>query len=64
MARISVFKGREVRLNKALFRILAKQGLVAIYDMWQKVRVERDFAYIHYHVVKPTSKSPGRTGLR
>jgi DNA-binding PadR family transcriptional regulator len=51
MARISIFKGREARLNKAIFWILAQKGPLTIYDIWRKLRDQRDFAYIRYHIV-------------
>ena len=51
MARISIFTGREARLNKAIFWILAKQRPLTIYDIWQKLRNQRDFAYIPYNTV-------------
>lgn len=51
MARIFIFKGREARLNKAIFWILARQSPLTIYDIWQKLRDEKDFAYIRYHIV-------------
>jgi len=51
MARISVFKGRDARLNKAIFWILAQQGPLAIYDLWRKLRTQRDFAYTPYNTV-------------
>ena len=51
MARIRVFKGRDARLNKAIFWILAQQGPLTIYDVWRKLRTQRDFAYIPYNTV-------------
>jgi DNA-binding PadR family transcriptional regulator len=51
MARISIFTGREARLNKAIFWILAQQSPLTIYDTWRKLRVQRDFAYIPYNTV-------------
>jgi len=51
MARIAVFKGRDARLNKAIFWILAQQGSLTIYDIWRKMRTQRDFAYIPYNTV-------------
>jgi DNA-binding PadR family transcriptional regulator len=51
MARIFIFKGREARLNKGIFWILAQQGPLTIYDIWRELRDQRDFAYIHYHIV-------------
>ncbi|MDH5481744.1 MAG: helix-turn-helix domain-containing protein [Candidatus Bathyarchaeota archaeon] len=51
MARISVFKGREARFNKAIFWVLAQQGSLTIYDIWRKLRTQRDFIYIGYNTV-------------
>jgi len=51
MARISIFKGREARLNKAIFYIIARQDPLTIYEIWQKLRNQRDFTYIRYHIV-------------
>ena len=51
MARISIFKGREARLNKAIFWILARQSPLTIYEIWQKLRDQKDFACIRYHIV-------------
>lgn len=51
MARITVFKGRDARLDKAVFWTLAQQGPLTIYDLWRKLRTQRDFAYIPYNTV-------------
>jgi len=51
MARVSVFRGRDARLNKAVFWILAQQGTLTIYDLWRRLRTQRDFAYIPYNTV-------------
>jgi len=51
MARISIFTGRDARLNKAVFWILAQQSPLTIYDIWRRIRAERDFTYIRYHAV-------------
>jgi len=51
MARIAVFRGRDARLNKAIFWILAQQGPLTIYDVWRRLRIQRDFAYIPYNTV-------------
>jgi DNA-binding PadR family transcriptional regulator len=62
MARISIFQGREARLNKAIFWILAKQGQLTIYDTWRKLRDQRDFAYIRYHIVNRRLRGLERQG--
>jgi DNA-binding PadR family transcriptional regulator len=51
MARISVFKGRDARLNKAIFWILAQQAPLTIYEIWRKLRTQSDFTYIPYNTV-------------
>jgi len=51
MARVSVFKGRDARLNKAIFWIVAQQSPLTIYDVWRRLRTQRDFAYIPYNTV-------------
>jgi len=37
-ARISVFKGREAKLNRAIFHILALKGPLTIYDIYKEVK--------------------------
>ena len=62
MARIHVFKGREARLNKAIFWILAYESPLSIYEIWRKVRGFRDFAYIRYHVVNRRVRNLEKSG--
>jgi len=63
MARISVFKGREARLNKAIFQTLAQHSPMTIYDVWQKLRHQRDFAYIRYHIVNRRVRALEKQGF-
>jgi len=51
MARINIFKGREARLNKAVFWILAQKAPLTVYDIWRELRSQSDFTYIRYHIV-------------
>ncbi|MBS7633809.1 PadR family transcriptional regulator [Candidatus Bathyarchaeota archaeon] len=51
MARVAVFKGRDARLNKAIFWVLAQQDSLTIYDIWRKLRTRRDFTYIPYNTI-------------
>ena len=62
MARIHVFKGREARLSKAIFWILAYESPLSIYEIWRKVRGFRDFAYIRYHVVNRRVRNLEKSG--
>jgi len=57
MARIAVFGGRDARLNKAIFWILAQQGSLTIYDIWRRLRIQRDFAYIPYNTVNRRARA-------
>lgn len=49
--RLSVFKGREARLNLAIFQILALKGPLTIYDMRREVRKQKHLAGTKYPVV-------------
>jgi hypothetical protein len=57
MTRIAVFKGRDARLNKAVFWVLAQQGPLTICDLWRKLRTQRDFAYIPYNTVNRRARA-------
>ena len=48
MARLSVFKGREARLNRAIFQTLALKGAQTIYDIHKHVRTFRRLRYTYY----------------
>ena len=47
-ARLSVFKGREARLNKAIFQILALKGPQTIYDIHKEVKAQRGLRQTRY----------------
>jgi hypothetical protein len=46
--RLSVFKGREARLNSAIFQSLALKGVQTIYDIHKHVRTFRGLKYTYY----------------
>jgi hypothetical protein len=46
--RLSVFKGREARLNSAIFQSLALKGVQTIYDIHKHVRTFRGLRYTYY----------------
>ena len=48
VGRISVFKGREARLNFAVFQVLALKGPQTIYDIHKKIRTQRGLKYTKY----------------
>ncbi|MBE0512648.1 hypothetical protein IBX38_06330 [Candidatus Bathyarchaeota archaeon] len=49
--RISVFKGREAKLNRAIFQILALKGPLAIYDIYKLVKKQKLLRRKWYSVV-------------
>jgi DNA-binding PadR family transcriptional regulator len=49
--RLSVFTGREAKLNKAIFQVLATVGALTIYEISKKVRTQRSLRYIKYSVI-------------
>jgi len=50
--RLSVFKGREARLNKAIFWILAlSPEPLTVYDITRKVRTRRSLGHTRYSVM-------------
>jgi len=46
--RLSVFKGHEARLNKAIFHILALKGPLTIYDIHKEVKAQRGLRHTRY----------------
>jgi hypothetical protein len=46
--RLSVFKGREAKLNRAIFQALALKGPQTIYDIHKRLRTMRGLRYTHY----------------
>jgi len=46
--RLSVFKGREARLNKALFHILALKGPLTIYEVCKEVKTQKGLKHTKY----------------
>ena len=50
-AKLSVFKGREARLNRAIFQTLALKGPQTIYGIHKDVKKLRGFRYTRYPTV-------------
>jgi len=55
--RISVFKGREARLNFAVFHILALKGPQTIYDIHKEVKALKGLRYTRYASVNKRVRS-------
>jgi len=49
--RISVFKGREAKLNRAIFHILALKGPKAIYDLAKQIKQKKSLRRKLYSVI-------------
>ena len=47
-AELSVFKGREAKLNHAIFQILATKGPLTIYDIHKEVKAQRGLRHVRY----------------
>ena len=60
--RISVFKGREAKLNRAIFHILALKGPLTIYDIYKKVKTLRDLKHTRYASVNKRVRSLEESG--
>ena len=46
--KLSVFKGHEAKLNKAIFHILALKGPLTIYDICKEVRTKKGLKHTKY----------------
>jgi len=46
--RISVFKGREAKLNRAIFHILALKGPLTIYEVYKEVKASKYLKHTKY----------------
>jgi hypothetical protein len=55
--KLSVFMGREAKLNKAIFQVLAIEGTLTIYEISKKVRTQKSLRYIKYSVINRRVRS-------
>jgi predicted transcriptional regulator len=55
--RLSVFKGREAKLNRAIFHILALKGPLTIYDIHKEVKARRELRHTRYASVNKRVRS-------
>jgi len=61
-ARLSVFKGREARLNRAIFETLALKGPQTIYNLHKEVKAQKGLKYIRYASVNKRVRSLEESG--
>ncbi len=55
--RLSVFKGHEARLNRAIFHILALKGPLTIYDIHKEVKAQRGLRRTRYASVNKRTRA-------
>jgi len=60
--RISVFKGREAKLNRAIFHILALKSPQTIYDIHKQVKTRRRLRHVCYASVNKRVRSLEKSG--
>jgi len=49
--KLSVFKGKEARLNRAIFQLLALESPQAKWDIFRQFRKRKDLAHVRYSVL-------------
>ena len=49
--RISIFKGKEAKLNRAIFHILALKSPQTTWDVFRQFKKRKDMAHIRYSVL-------------
>jgi DNA-binding Lrp family transcriptional regulator len=59
---LSVFKGREAKLNRAIFQALALKGPQTIYNIHKQVRAYRGLKYTEYASVNKRVRSLEQSG--
>ena len=59
---LSVFKGREARLNRAIFQTLAQKGPQTIYDIHKKIKAQRGMKRTYYGNVNKRVRALEQTG--
>jgi len=60
--KLQVFKGREARLNRAIFQILALKGPQTIYDIHKIVKTRRRLKHVRYASVNKRVRSLEKSG--
>ena len=60
--RLSVFKGREAKLNRAIFQTLALKGPQTIYDIHKQIRTQRGLKHAKYASVNKRVRSLEESG--
>jgi DNA-binding Lrp family transcriptional regulator len=59
---LSVFKGREAKLNRAIFQALALKGSQTIYEIHKQIRTHRGLKHTKYASVNKRVRSLEKSG--
>jgi hypothetical protein len=60
--RISVFKGREAKLNRLIFQILALEGPLTIYEVCKRIKTKRGIKHTKYTNVNRRVRALKKSG--
>jgi len=60
--RLSVFKGREAKLNKAIFQTLAHKARQTAYDIYKELRKQHKLKHVRYATVNKRVRILEETG--
>jgi len=61
-AELSVFKGREAKLNHAIFQILATKGPQTIYDIHKEAKTQRNLRHVRYATINKRVRTLQESG--
>ena len=50
--KLQVFKGREAKLNKTIFKVLSRKGSLSVYALLREIKKQRGFTDTKYGVVR------------
>jgi hypothetical protein len=60
--RISVFKGREAKLNRLIFQILSVEGPLTIYEVCKRIKTKRGLKHTKYTNVNRRVRALKKSG--
>ena len=61
-AELSVFKGREAKLNHAIFQILATKGPQTFYDIHKEAKTQRNLRHVRYATINKRVRTLQESG--
>jgi len=61
--KLSVFRWKKARLNRAIFQLLAQHGPLTPYDLRKKIRILRGFRYTSYSIINRRVRALQKEGF-